>query len=325
MSHSVSPRAHLHILVLPRLTGNPLVIILAGAMFGFCLARLSYLNIGGGYSNGAAPGEWYWFSHGHYRIGITLHLVTVIPAGLLMVFQFVPVIRHHFILIHRINGYLVILLVFLGNVGALMVARRAFGGYLSTQSAVGMLVIMTTTGISLAYYNIKKLQIEQHRAWMLRSMIYLGTIITTRLIMIISALITTKIGSYYSPMTCGELTFIMNRAGTAADIATKYPQCIGLNSTTIDSIAVAVHASFGNNAEEIGGSLRLSFGMALWLSLFLHTVGPEIYLALTPREAQRLREVSYQRQLEAGYKNPGSAGLVVERFGDANEWRKMED
>lgn len=33
-------------------------------------------------------------------------------------------------------------------------------------------------------------------------------------------------------------------------------------------------------------------------------------LHLTPKESERLRQVSYQRQLEAGFKNPGHAGLV---------------
>jgi hypothetical protein len=41
-------------------------------------------------------------------------------------------------------------------------------------------------------------------------------------------------------------------------------------------------------------------------------------LHLTPREAERLRNVSYQRQLEAGMKNPGSAGLVG--LGDCEPW-----
>jgi hypothetical protein len=43
-------------------------------------------------------------------------------------------------------------------------------------------------------------------------------------------------------------------------------------------------------------------------------------LHLTPKEAQRLRKVSYQRQLEAGMKNPGSAGLTSDRLGDADQW-----
>lgn len=34
-------------------------------------------------------------------------------------------------------------------------------------------------------------------------------------------------------------------------------------------------------------------------------------LHLTPKESERLRQVSYQRQLEAGFKNAGHAGLVA--------------
>jgi hypothetical protein len=47
-------------------------------------------------------------------------------------------------------------------------------------------------------------------------------------------------------------------------------------------------------------------------------------LHLTPREAQRLRQVSYQRQLEAGMRNPGSAGLTTDRLGDTDKWVPSE-
>lgn len=47
----------------------------------------------------------------------------------------------------------------------------------------------------------------------------------------------------------------------------------------------------------------------------------EIYLALTPREGERLRNVSYQRQLEAGFSHPGSSGLTADRWGDSEPWR----
>lgn len=236
-----------------------------------------------------------------------------------MVWQFVPAIRHRAILFHRINGYIVIVLVLLSNIGALMIVRRAFGGDLSTQGAVGVLAIATTTGLFMAYYNIKKLQIEQHRAWMLRTMLYMGTIITTRLIMIISAQILSKIGSYYVTMTCGEILSMRS----ADYVWTKYPACFQANATTtgdFEKHLVPVLVFFGSNVEEIGASLRAPFGMSLWLAIFLHAVGVEVYLALTPREAQRLRQVSYERQLEAGYQNPGSAGLVIEKFGDADQW-----
>ncbi|KAI4140207.1 MAG: hypothetical protein LQ341_003934 [Variospora aurantia] len=301
-----------------------LFIIFAGAIVGFSLARLSYLNISGSasssYASGAAPGEWYWYSRGIYRIGITIHLATILPAGLLMVWQFIPIIRHKALIFHRINGYLVITLVIISNVGALMIARRAFGGSLETQAGVGVLVIISTTSIALAYYNIKRLQIDQHRAWMLRAMFYLGTIVTLRLIMILSALISSKASYYNTTMTCGELLSILD---TNEKVNSSYPQC-GQPGSTADTRAI-VQAKFGTQPEQIGASLRMSFGMALWLALFLHAAGVEIYLHLTPRENNRLRQVSYEKQMEKGLSPAGSAGLTSDRWGDAEPWKPMKE
>jgi hypothetical protein len=295
------------------------VVIFAGAMLGFSLARLQYLDLGT-FSKGASPGEWYWYQAGHRRIGLLLHLATILPAGILMVFQFIPSIRRRATIFHRINGHVIIALVFLSNAGALMIARHAFGGELATQGAVGVLVISTTVGLASAYYNIKKLQIDQHRAWMLRTMFYLGTIITTRIIMVLAALITSAIGSYNVIMSCGELGSIHG----FGYLAETYPGCV-VNSTIQQSDLRIVHADMSSDLdEETGASLRVSFAMAIWLAFFLHAVGVEVYLALTPREAQRLRMVSYERQLEAGMSNPGSAGMVVERFGDADLWKPLK-
>jgi uncharacterized membrane protein len=123
----------------------------------------------------AAPGECVsYYSRRIYKIGIITHLCTIIPAGFLVLFQFVPVIRHKFILFHRINGYAVIILILASNAGVLIIARIAFGGSFSTQLAVGVLVIATTLSVILAYINIKRLQIDQHRKWMLRSWFYVN-------------------------------------------------------------------------------------------------------------------------------------------------------
>jgi Predicted membrane protein (DUF2306) len=283
-------------------------------MLAFSLARLMYLDLPGKFASGASPGEWYWFRSGHYRIGLTLHLGSVLPAGLLMVWQFVPTIRHRALLFHRINGYTVITLILVSHAGVLMIVRRSFGGDLATQAAFGLMVIATTVTLSLAIYNIRRLQIDQHRAWMLRTMFYMGTIITERLIMVIAAQIISAIGSYYTIFSCKELSFTLD--GDPRDLESVYPQC-----TANSSANAIVHANFGNQQENIGASLRMTFGMAMWLAIFLHVLGVEVYLNLTPREARRLRQVSYERQLEAGFKNPGSAGLVVERLGDADVWR----
>jgi prepilin-type processing-associated H-X9-DG protein len=133
--------------------------------------------------------------------------------------------------------------------------------------------------------------------------------------MIIAAQVVTVIGSYYTTMTCGEVAYIQR--DDLAYLQTAYPGCVA----GTESLQTVVHVSFADgHAEEIGASLRLNFGMGLWLAFFLHAVGVEVYLRLTPRESERLRQVSYERQLEAGMDNPGSAGLVVERFGDADTW-----
>ncbi|KAK4936680.1 hypothetical protein LTR66_015303, partial [Elasticomyces elasticus] len=133
-----------------------------------------------------------------------------------------------------------------------MIARRAFGGELSTQAGTGVLAIITTSGAFMAYYNIKRLQIDQHRAWMLPTWFYAGSIITLRLIMIISALIISRIGNYHLAMLCGQIDFI---SGPGSANAT-YQSC-----AAGDSYAV-VHANFNNNtgqAEEIGASLDMPF------------------------------------------------------------------
>ncbi|KAI4091723.1 MAG: hypothetical protein L6R37_007690 [Teloschistes peruensis] len=305
-----------------------MVFIFAGALIGFTLAKLSYINIGGSssssFASSASPGEWYWYRNGVYRIGITIHLATILPAGLLMPWQFLPIIRHKLLIVHRINGYIIITLVIISNIGAVMICRRAFGGSLSTQAGVGVLAIISTVSIAMAYYNIKRVQIDQHRAWMLRAMFYLGTIITLRLIMIISALIISKSSNYYTTMRCGAIREIYDSNGTPQKVQSLYPQCSQPGST--DETLVIVQATFANlQVEQIAASLRISFGMAMWMALFIHAVGVEIYLGLTPREGNRLRQVSYERQMERGFSHPGSTGLTSDRWGDAEPWKPVKE
>ncbi|KAI4222211.1 MAG: hypothetical protein L6R36_006311 [Xanthoria steineri] len=291
--------------------------IFGGAIFGFILARMPYLSIGGRFREGSSPGEWYYLRGGHERIGITLHLVTVIPLGFLLVFQFVPWIRHHALMFHRVNGYVIVLLLLISNVGALMIARHSFGGEFETQVYVGLLAILTTVSVILAYINIKRLQIDQHRAWMLRTWFYAGTIITLRIIMIISALIIPKAGGFYQAMPCEKISFIFE--DDQAGFQEFFPACFAPNGT--NNGWVAVEASFDGSGATVAASLGLCFGTAGWLALAMHAIGVEIYLRLTPREGNRLRNVSYQRQMEAGFRHPGSAGLTSDRWGDADVWQ----
>lgn len=291
-----------------------LFFIFAGAFLGFLLARAQYLSINNIFKNSAAPGEWYYYREHFYKIGITLHLATVIPGGILAIFQFVPIIRHKALIFHRINGYIVILLLIALNVGALMIARHAFGGTLATQALVGTLAIATLVSALLAYINIKRLQIDQHRAWMLRCWVYAGIIITMRLNMIIAASIISISGKYYQAMPCGQIEYMGGDESV-------YPAC---QADANGQAAVLANFNSPTSIEQVAASFQTSFGMSGWVALFIHAVGVEIYLKLTPAEGERLRQVSYERQLERGFKHPGRAGLTVDRLGDAEEWKPRE-
>jgi hypothetical protein len=50
--------------------------------------------------------------------------------------------------------------------------------------------------------------------------------------------------------------------------------------------------------------------MMLWLCVLYYLVGVKIYLASTPAKTQRLRQISYERQLESGFKHLGKASLA---------------
>lgn len=151
-----------------------LFVIFAGACTGFVLARLQYLDYGSLCGDaGTIPGECHMYDQkDHYKIGIKLHLYTILPGALLACLQFIPIIRRQYPLFHRINGYTSILLSVVSSAGGLMVAPVAFGGSLEIRAFVGLSTIMFLGSLGLGLYNIKRLQIEQHRAWMLRAWFY---------------------------------------------------------------------------------------------------------------------------------------------------------
>ncbi|KAJ8093045.1 hypothetical protein PM082_020526 [Marasmius tenuissimus] len=283
--------------------------IFGGAMFGFVLARFMYLHPPT-LLNGVVPGEGFWLRGGLYKAAMLVHLGTVLPAGLFAIFQFVPTIRYRAIIVHRLMGYASLLLLFVGTGAAFAMMRHSMGGDLSIQSAVVFLGTATLISATIAWFNIKKLQIDQHRKWMLRTWFYAGSIITVRLVMIITAKIVAAIGQYYTVWRCEEVLYTIDNNSTMLE--ELYPTCL---SGSLDTEHVAVPALW-TTALNIGSALRMSFGPALWIGTLLHAIGVEIYIHLTPGETARLRKVSYQRQLEKGVGRPGSMGTVGDRLGD---------
>ncbi|WAO95538.1 Hypothetical protein NCS54_01316600 [Fusarium falciforme] len=302
-----------------------LFFVFAGALMGFSLARLQYLDYDGtfcGKDGQAGIGECYFSGRGAPRIGLLMHLATILPAGLLVCFQFVPAIRHKGILFHRINGYIILVLSLISTVGALMAARHAFGGGLEAQLGAGFVGIAFITCLFLAWINIKRLQLEQHRAWMLRGWFYASSIITLRIIMIIMASIIGSSNDYFQPRMCTQIDYVLGESDTRA----SYPDCDSFYTGKDLDKRVLVKANMGDEGSdmEVGASLGLAFGPALWLAFVIHAIGIEIYLRLTPIEHERLRNISYLRQQEAGMNHPGRAGLTADRLGDATIWRPID-
>lgn len=75
-------------------------------------------------------------------------------------------------------------------------------------------------------------------------------------------------------MECNEVSFIVN---SATRFAKDYPSC----SNGGENGYVAVHARYAADSypEQIGAAFRLTFGMGLWIALFLHVIGVEIYVS----------------------------------------------
>lgn len=233
-------------------------------MLGFSLSRLQDLSYDKHFKEHFAlvPGYWYYFNSGSYRNGMIIHLAAILPAGILMVFQFTPVLRHKFLLFHRINGYIVFFLCLLSNASAFVVIRHNQGGgqRVAAHAAEYGLGIACTIGIFLAWWNIRRKQVDQHRAWMLRTMFYMGVTITSRLINLAATPIITRIGDYYGVWSCDEINFLYSNLGLPFPEA-KYPHCFLEDGTLDRFMRVAVKAQAVATApEELGASAVLPFG-----------------------------------------------------------------
>lgn len=240
-----------------------------------------------------------------------IHLATVIPAGIIVVLQFFPIIRYKAIMVHRLNGWVVTLLLLVSNASALMIADRSFGGLLDTQVVVGLLAISTTVSAVLGVINIKRKQIDQHRKWMIRCWVYAGSIITLRFIQISAATIISQQGGFFISMDCQQIDGMGGNS-------TYYPSCAAEGGSGYTAVEANIDTQVG--VEEAAASLQMTFGQSGLLALLIHAVLVEIYFHLTPMESERLRTVSYEKQLEKGHKHPGSSGITSDRLGDAPWW-----
>ncbi|KAF5357476.1 hypothetical protein D9758_012507 [Tetrapyrgos nigripes] len=254
-----------------------LFIVFGGALFGFCLARAFMMNPKI-MREQTTPGDFRWFNLKMDKIPYFWHIYTTIIGGLIVSLQFLPVIRRQYILVHRLNGYLSLLLLIPGNIAGAIVARRSFGGEINQQVAYYLLGIMITFALLMGFANVKK-ETRSHRRWMLRGVVYFAVPILPRPMILISRAILTKIGSYWSVWRCDEVLYVLQSTESLSQL---FPQCVA-NSTdpTNSPLSVAVHAS--DHEGDLGKSSgdRIVHGMCLWISMLISVVGVEIYIRKT--------------------------------------------
>ncbi|KAF2762454.1 hypothetical protein EJ05DRAFT_534005 [Pseudovirgaria hyperparasitica] len=299
--------------------------ITVGALVGFVLARLEYLNVGGVFLAKAIPGEAYHYTHGHRRIGITIHLIGVLFGGLLAALQFTPIIRHKALWLHRISGYAATTLLLLGNAGAFMIMDTSIGGAPAMRVWFGLLGAATTLGLILAVTNIKRLQIDAHRAWMIRVWSWAACIVSLRLLLLAGMHVVRVYGvELVTALRCDEIFSMYTINAGIPDAQNPagliYSECGAGAKTSAVQVLVS---SLGTGPESSAAALRPLFLMAAWLALAIHGSLAELYLWLTPAESYRLRVVSYQRQVARGWRKAGDgkdAGLTSTRLGDAPAW-----
>jgi hypothetical protein len=105
----------------------------------------------------------------------------------------------------------------------------------------------------------------------------------------------------YVKYSCDVLRFILQDDFA---LSLRYPTCIPVvDETNIlgEALQVAAQANFRGGSEdcieERSAALRACFPMAAWLAWALHVAGTEVYLKFTPAESERLRQISYIRQV----------------------------
>ncbi|KAK2604538.1 hypothetical protein N8I77_007459 [Diaporthe amygdali] len=294
--------------------------IFALGLLGFAISRAPYLDYYGVFCKPnslttnlhAAPGECYFFLNGgREQIGMMLHLYGIIPCCILLFFQFVPVIRQKAILFHRINGYVVTILMAVALVGGLMAVNNSFGGDMSFQVANVLLGASIPICLSLAMINIKRLQIDQHRAWMLRTWFLAASIITMRIIQNIASRAISGQG-YAAIRPCAQID--SDGVLPKSMIEHSWPQCAAYFTGARPDQQVLVRADYYGLPIEINVAISIVSGASAFTALFLHAIGVELYLNLTPAESERLRQASSRKQSALGLRRPARTESAIDQF-----------
>ncbi|KAG8850848.1 hypothetical protein FRB96_009585 [Tulasnella sp. 330] len=286
-----------------------LFVVFGGALMAFCIARAEFFNVNR-LLELMIPGEWYLYRSEPYKGLLMFHIYTSIFAGFWAVWQFIPAIRRNHVSLHRLNGYLTLILLIPSTVIGSVIARRAYGGAVAIQAAFYVQGILVTYSAIVGYWYVKK-NTRKHRKWMLRSVVYLAASVTAKLIQLISRQIVSNVGSYYTIWTCPEVQFLQAVGHGVPDFASTYPACASDPNTSTfadqNSIHLLVHASMDETSVNRGSAVREVVAMSIFVAILIHALGVEIYIRST-ENMNRFRR-----------------GFVLERTEDGDDEKPVND
>ncbi|KAG8684123.1 hypothetical protein FRC09_015591 [Ceratobasidium sp. 395] len=171
--------------------------------------------------------------------------------------------------------------------------RLAFGGDLATQSSVYLLGMMVLWSVVKAWSAIRRLQIDEHRTWIIRAWSYQAQVLTERAVIGLLIVYLTAARRYYYAIPCDEVAYILNDQEL---YVRDYPQCQSeWTGSRVTHVSIEANAA-AKTELGITAAARSAFGASMWIAILIHVLGTEYYLYKTKDESERLRELSTKRQ-----------------------------
>lgn len=135
-------------------------------------------------------------------------------------------------ILRRVNRYLIFLRYLLGAVGGLLITTHTSGGHIDTQTAAGALTILVIVAFAIAWVNIKRLQIDQHRKWMHRAINLMASIVTSTIILaIVLAIATATVAHIGVFAEVNDFPLLSYSSTTIANPLTLHSRRIGVSPT----------------------------------------------------------------------------------------------
>ncbi|GAW14511.1 hypothetical protein ANO14919_039140 [Xylariales sp. No.14919] len=257
-------------------------LVFAGTFVTFAFYRLQYLDFYGTFCsevpkskfNHAAPGECFYFLQQPYKAGIITHLVFVLPSAILSTLQFTPAIRQQYTEFHRLNGYVILAMSIISTFAVFVVVPVSFGGGSGVILSISALAISHLWALYKAYFNIRLGRIHEHRAWMIRAWFWAGTIITQRIIQIVTLKAFNPNPQHY-PMPCDKINSILGDRTLSL-----YPVCESFytGESPYQRALVRADLKHPKSAAEAAAGLDSVFAFATTLAFLIHLIGVEIYI-----------------------------------------------